>query len=80
LVAQGHEAFRLPVGNERDKIMRYEAHLSCQLDQAKYELEILQKPRQASRNCKTNQEPGSGAERRMDDGLLSWKSTVAGPG
>jgi hypothetical protein len=44
-VAQGHEDFRLPVGNELDKIMRYEAHLSRQLDQAKHELEVLQKQR-----------------------------------
>jgi len=30
----------LPVGNELDKIMRYEAHLSRQLYQAKHELEV----------------------------------------
>jgi hypothetical protein len=41
----GHEDFRLPAGNELDKIMRYEAHLSRQLYQAKHELEVLQKQR-----------------------------------
>jgi hypothetical protein len=41
----GHQDFRLPVGNELDKIMRYEAHLSRQLYQAKHELEVLQKQR-----------------------------------
>jgi hypothetical protein len=41
----GHEDFRLPVGNELDKIMRYESHLSRQLYQAKHELEVLQKQR-----------------------------------
>jgi hypothetical protein len=45
LVAQGHEAFRLPVGNELDKIMRYEAQLSRQLYQGKHEVEDLQKQR-----------------------------------
>jgi hypothetical protein len=45
LVAQGHEDFRLPVGNELDKIMRYEAHLSRQLYQGKHEVEDLQKQR-----------------------------------
>lgn len=38
--------FRLPVGNELDKIMRYEAHLGRQFYQAKHELEALQKQRQ----------------------------------
>jgi hypothetical protein len=42
---EGHEDFRLPAGNELDKIMRYEAHLSRQLYQAKHELEVLQKQR-----------------------------------
>ena len=42
---EGHEDFRLPAGNELDKIMRYEAHLSRQLYQAKHELEALQKQR-----------------------------------
>ncbi len=42
---QRHEDFRLPAGNELDKIMRYEAHLSRQLYQAKHELEVLQKQR-----------------------------------
>jgi hypothetical protein len=42
---RGHEDFRLPVGNELDKIMRYEAHLSRQLYQAKHEHEVLQKQR-----------------------------------
>jgi hypothetical protein len=41
----GHDDFRLPAGNELDKIMRYEAHLSRQLYQAKHELEVLQKQR-----------------------------------
>jgi hypothetical protein len=41
----GHEDFRLPAGNELDKIMRYEAHLSRQYYQAKHELEVLQKQR-----------------------------------
>jgi hypothetical protein len=41
---KGHD-FRLPAGNELDKIMRYEAHLSRQLYQAKHELEVLQKQR-----------------------------------
>jgi hypothetical protein len=41
----GHAEFRLPEGNELDKIMRYEAHLSRQLYQAKHELEVLQKQR-----------------------------------
>jgi hypothetical protein len=45
LVAQGHQDFRLPVGNELDKIMRYEGHLSRQLYKAKHELEALQKQR-----------------------------------
>jgi hypothetical protein len=40
-----HEGFRLPAGNELDKIMKYEAHLSRQLFQAKHELEVLQKQR-----------------------------------
>jgi hypothetical protein len=42
---EGHEDFRLPAGNELDKIMKYEAHLSRQLFQAKHELEVLQKQR-----------------------------------
>jgi hypothetical protein len=42
---KGHEDFHLPIGNELDKIMRYEAHLSRQLYQAKHELEVLQKQR-----------------------------------
>ena len=42
---EGHDDFRLPAGNELDKIMRYEAHLSRQLYQAKHELEVLQKQR-----------------------------------
>jgi hypothetical protein len=41
----GQAEFRLPEGNELDKVMRYEAHLSRQLYQAKHELEILQKQR-----------------------------------
>jgi len=40
-----HEGFRLPAGNELDKIMKYEAHLSHQLFQAKHELEVFQKQR-----------------------------------
>jgi hypothetical protein len=41
----GHADFRLPAGNELDKIIRYEAHLSRQYYQAKHELEVLQKQR-----------------------------------
>ena len=42
---KAHDDFHLPAGNELDKIMRYEAHLSRQLYQAKHELEVLQKQR-----------------------------------
>ena len=42
---KGSSDFRLPDLNELDKIMRYEAHLSRQLYQAKHELEVLQKQR-----------------------------------
>jgi hypothetical protein len=42
---KGSNDFRLPDLNELDKIMRYEAHLSRQLYQAKHELEVLQKQR-----------------------------------
>jgi len=44
-VNKGREEFRLPLSNELDKIMRYEAHLSRQLYQAKHELEALQQQR-----------------------------------
>ncbi len=43
---EGHADFRLPAGNELDKVQRYEAHLSRQLYQAKHELEALKKQRQ----------------------------------
>jgi hypothetical protein len=42
---EGREAFLLPQGNELDKIMRYEAHLTRQWVQANHQLEVLQKQR-----------------------------------
>jgi ribosomal protein S2 len=42
---KGSQVFRLPPGNELDKIMKYGGHLTKQFDKAQDALEVLQKRR-----------------------------------